>query len=231
MRQGLRQMATSGSGGRHGVGLALAAALLLAGFAGAAQAQAGKRGTYAGTVAVSGTETEKHGTVNYRATIKVSLPLTEGDERSARAEVDDVDKPSAMATITQWDVAKRNASPDSDGKITSWKCSLAKPTEVPMNGSGALNVDYRKKTHSMFVALVSTKQIPLDCVNSRSGPYKTQVAVGLFFGTNEPDVLPWKELPFADAARLAAKHVLVPVSNMKGRNAPQEQEWDLRLSR
>lgn len=231
MRQRVRKILAGGSGGRHGAGCVLAVAVALAGFAGAAQAQAAKRGTYAGTVAVSGTETEKHGTVNYRATIKVSLPLTGGDERSARAEVDDVDKPSSMATITQWDVAKRNASPDSDGKITSWKCSLAKPTEVPMNGSGVLNVDYRKKTHSMFVALASTKQIPLDCVNSRSGPYKTQVAVSLFFGTNEPDVHPWKELPFADASRLTAKHVLVPVSHMKGRNAPQEQEWDLRLSR
>jgi hypothetical protein len=180
---------------------------------------------------VSGTETEKHGTVNYRATITVSLPLTDGNDRAARAEVDDVDKPSAMATITQWEVAKRNASPDSDGKITSWKCSLAKPTEVPMNGSGVLNVDYRKKTHSMFVSLASRKQIPLNCVNSRSGPYKQQVGVGLFFGTNEPDVQPWKELPFADASRLAAKHVLVPVSQMKGRYAPQEQEWDFRLSR
>ena len=67
--------------------------------------------------------------------------------------MDDVDKPSAVATISQWCVAKRNASPDSDGRITNWKCSLA------------------------------------------------------------------------------AKHVLVPVGNTKGRNAPQEQEWDPRLSR
>jgi len=211
--------------------LALAvAAMACAGMTGAAQAQAGKLGVYTGTVAITGTELGQE-KVSYRALVKISLPLTSANSRSAMAELDDVDKPSATATISQWDLAGKNSSADSDGKFTSWTCSLAAPTEVPMNGSGTLNLDYRAKTHSMFIALVSTKTIPLKCVNSRSGAYKQNKSVSLFFGTSEPDVLPWKELPFADAARLAAKFQLVPVSQMKGRNGPTDMEWDLQFKR
>lgn len=207
------------------------AAVAFAGFAGVALAQGGKLGTYTGTVAISGVESEKHSKVTFRANVKIAMPLTSGNARSAMAEIGDVDKPSATAMITQWDLEARNASPDSDGKITSWTCSLAAPTEVPMNASGVLNVDYTARTHSMFVALVSTKPIPLKCMNSRSGAYKKSELVSLFFGTNEPDVLPYKELPFTDAARLAAKYTLVPVSQMKGRYLPVDMEWDFRLTR
>ena len=209
--------------------LALAAATC-AGNTGPTWAQGNKLGVYTGTVAVSGTELGLEN-VTFSANVKVSLPLTSGDKDSAMAEVNDVDKPSASATITQWDLAGKNGSPDSDGKVTSWACKLASPTEVPMNASGVLNLDYRAKTHSMFVALVGLKPVPLNCVNSRSGPYKKAQSVGLFFGTNEPDVQPWKALPFKDAAQLTATYKLVPVSSMKGQNGPLDQTWDLRLVR
>lgn len=75
------------------------------------------------------------------------------------------------------------------------------------------------------------KPVPFNCTNSRSGAYRKDQLVGLFFGTNEPDVQPWKELPYTDAARLTAKYKLVPVSLMKGRNGPRHQEWDLRFTR
>ena len=208
-----------------------AAAVACAGIAGAAHAQAGKLGAYSGTVSVSGSEIGKHSKTDFRATIKVSLPVASRNASSTRAEADDVDKPSATATITQWELEARNASPDSDGKITSWKCSLVAPTDVPMNASGALDVDHRTKKHSMFVALVSTKPIPLTCVNSRSGAYKKTESVGLFFGTSEPDLMPANALPYADPARLAAKYKLVPASSMKGRYGPVDMEWDLRLGK
>lgn len=208
-----------------------AAALAFAGIATVAQAQGGKLGVYVGTVAISGTETAMNGKVVFRANVKIAMPLTSGNARSAMAEISDIDKPSATATITQWDLEARNSSRDSDGKITSWTCSLAAPTEVPMNASGVLNVDYGARTHSMFVALVSMKPIPLKCMNSRSGAYRKSEQVSLFFGTNEPDILPYKELPFADPSRLAAKHKLVPVSQMKGRYLPVDMEWDLKLTR
>ena len=200
-------------------------------IAGPAHAQSGKLGAYTGTVTVSGSEIEKHSKTDFRATIKVSLPVASLKESATRAEVDDVDKPSATATITQWELEARNASPDSDGKITSWKCSLAAPTDVPMNASGALDVSHRTKKYSMFVALVSTKPIPLQCVNSRSGPYKNTKAVSLFFGTSEPDLMPANALPYTDPARLTAKSKLVPASSMKGRYGPVDMEWDLRLAK
>ena len=53
----------------------------------------------------------------------------------------------------------------------------------------------------------------------------------LAFGTNEPDVLPYKELPFSDPMRLTARFKLVPVSAMKGQYGPLDQEWDFKLSR
>jgi hypothetical protein len=237
MRGTLQQWLTTGNGGLRRALHALApalAALACAGIAVPAQAQGGKLGAYTGTVTISGTELSAGGNpgkVDFRATVKITLPLTSRSATSAMAELDDVDKPSASAEITQWDLVGRNASADSDGKITSWTCALAAPTTVPMNGQGTLNIDFRKKTHSMFIALVSLKPIPLKCVNSRSGPNRQTTTVSLFFGTSEPDVLPWKELPFADPARLSAKYKLVPVSQMKGRYAPVEMAWDLQLTR
>ncbi len=209
---------------KHVLALAFAAC---AGLSGAAQG--GKLGVYSGTVVVSGTELGQEN-VTFGASVKISLPLTSANKNSAMAELDDVDKPSAMATITRWDLVGRNASADSDGKVTTWTCSLVAPTEVPMSGSGTLNLDYRAKTHSMFIALVARKTIPLKCVNSRSGPYKKDQLVSLFFGTNEPDVQPWKELPFKDAALLSASYKLVPASQMKGRYGPLDQKWELRLT-
>ena len=199
-------------------------------FAGAAHAQ-GKLGTYSGTVVLNGTEIGKTSKTVFAATVKIDMPLTSGDAKSAMAEISDVDKPSATATITQWDLEARNASPDSDGKITSWTCKLAEPTTVPMNASGVLNVDFAARKHSMFVALVSLKQLQFNCVNSRSGPYKEKRGVSLAFGTNEPDVLPYKELPFSDPMRLTARFKLVPVSAMKGQYGPLDQEWDFKLVR
>lgn len=208
-----------------------AAAVACAGIASAAYAQDGKLGVYTGVVSVSGAEIGKHVKVDFRATVKVSLLVASRNESSTRAEADDVDKPSATATITQWELEARNGSPDSDGKITSWKCSLVAPTDVPMNASGALDLDHRTKKHSMFIALVSTKPIPLKCVNSRSGAYKTTQPVSLFFGTSEPDLMPANALPYADPARLTAKQTLVPAGSMKGRYGPVDMEWDLRLGR
>ena len=211
------------------IALTAAVAMAGAGLAGAAHAQGGKLGSYNGVVSVSGAEIAAQSRIDYRATIKVSLPVESRKDNATRAEANDVDKPSAVATVTQWDLDARNASPDSDGKITSWKCSLAGPIDVPMNASGALDLDHRSRKHSMFVALAGLKPVPLNCVNSRSGAYKNTMAVGFFFGTSEPDLMPANALPYKDVGRVAAKHKLVPVSSMKGRYGPVDQEWDLQL--
>jgi hypothetical protein len=63
----------------------------------------------------------------------------------------------------------------------------------------------------MFVALASTKPIPLKYVNSRSGAYKKTESVSLFFGSSE--------------------HKLVPAGSMKGSYGPVDMDWDLRLGK
>jgi hypothetical protein len=199
-------------------------AVAILAVAGGAQAQ-GKFGTYEGVVKITGTEESKTSKLAYRADVKIAMPMTD----ASMAEIGDVDKPSAVATITQWDLDERNAGPDSDGKITSWKCKLAAPVTVPMNAQGVLNVDKSAKKHSMFVAVVGLKPIPLNCVNTRSGPYKTTKAAGFAFGTNEPGAVPYNELPFADASRLSAKYKLVPTSQGPGRKIAIDQEWDFAL--
>jgi len=194
--------------------------------------QPGKYGTYSGTVKVSGTEiggVRKN--VRYAATIQITVPVNDGGSSSAMLEISDVDKPSATVTVTQYDLEGRDSEPDSDGKITSWKCTLAGSATVPAIAQGVLNLDYSKKTHSGYISTVTTKPVPMNCVNSRSGPYKHSEPLNFFFGTNEPDVMPYKELPFTDAARLAAKYTLVPQSAMKGRFGPQSQEWEFLLKK
>jgi len=191
----------------------------------AALAQEGKLGAYKGVVSVAGSEIEKHGKIDYKATIKVNLPVTDRSGDVTRAEAGDVEKPSAMATITSFELEARNASPDSDGKITSWKCSLAAPTDVPMNAQGALDIDHRKKKYSMFVALVGMKAVPVKCVNSRSGAYRESKPVGFFFGTNPPEAMGSVELPYADPARLVAKHRMTPPGHVV------DMEWELQLTK
>lgn len=213
-------------------GLVTALIVGLAGVAVPAHAQTKALGAYEGTVTVSGTETGGiTRRVNYKATIKINMPVTDASPSSATLEIGDVREPSAMVTINQWDLEERNASPDSDGNITSWKCQLAAPATVPMLASGGVNIDYRKRTHSIFVAMSATEPVALNCVNSRSGPYKKSEILGFFFGTNEPDAVPYTELPFTTPARITANYTLVPRGAMKGQYLPQQQEWELILKK
>jgi hypothetical protein len=210
--------------------LGAAAAIGCASFTPPLYAQPGKLGTYVGTATVSFSETGKETRADYRGVVKIAIPLTSAGSGSAMAELSDIDKPSAMARITHLESSWKGTAPESDGKTSSWSCKLAAPTEVPMNAQGTLNIDYKRKTHSLFIALVSTKPVPLDCVHSRSGPYKKREMVSLVIGTNEPGDA-WKELPFADPSRLAAKFQLVPGAQMKGRYSPIDQAWDFQLQR
>jgi hypothetical protein len=207
--------------------LGLGAGLVLAGQQ--APAQTGKFGTYSGTVKVSGTETGGAlKRVNYGAELQLRVPVDHKSESISILEIGDVDKPSGIIKVTQYDLEERNASPNSDGKISSWKCQLAAPVTVPAMAQGTLNISYRRRTHWGFVTLATTEPVPLQCVHSRTGPYKESQPLTFFFGTNEADTTP-VELPFVDAARLTAKHTLEPKSEMKGQYLPQAQEWEFTL--
>jgi hypothetical protein len=161
----------------------------------------------------------------------MNIPVNDGNPLRAIINIDDVGEPSAKVTITQWDLEERNAFPNADGQITSWKCRLAAPVTVPMLATGVLNQDYRKRSYSMFLALSGVEDAPLRCVHSRTGPYTKGEALSFFFGTTELNTAPHDTLPLNDPARIAAKFKLVPKGEMKGQFLPQDQEWELVLKK
>lgn len=191
------------------------------------QAQSGKFGAYSGTITVSGTGINPQ--ASYRASVKVSLPVTQRDKSSATAEFLAGEAPNATVLISQWDVSFKEKSADSDGKFSSWTCSLAAPTEIPMTPTGVLNVNLKAKKHALSLTLLSTKDIALNCMHSRSGAYKKKQGVALYIGTGAPGMHYETQLPFSDAARLNASYTLMPTADTKGQNGPIIQKWDLRL--
>lgn len=202
---------------------------VLAGLAGPAPAQ--EPGVYKAKVKVSGVQAESENAtrrVTYAAEIEIGIPVTRRRSSSALFEVNDVAEPSAAVTVTQWSLEERNATPDSDGKITSWRCELASPAELHMFASGSLDLNYTRGTYSMYVSLVPTEEVKLNCENSRTGPYKQLEALGFFFGTHNPSAAEHRELPFQDAAHIKGGYTLMP-EELGGQYLWQEQEWELVL--
>ena len=208
----------------------LLAALVFASTMSAAQADDVSMGVYNGTVNIVGAESNANEQVRYSADVKISLPITNRKKTTALAEIADEETPSATAVITQWSVIGQNAAPEADGKTTSWTCELAARTEVEMNGTGTLNLDYKAKNYSMFIALESLQTIPLQCKNSRTGAYQEEKKVSLFFGTNEPNVLLRNKLVFDDPATLKASYQVVPLKQAEGHYISVDMKWDLQLA-
>ncbi len=204
----------------------IAVTLVYACSSGFVQAESNTFGTYSGTINVTGTEISP--LANYRARVKVSLPVTQRDKASATAEFLAGEAPNATVLISQWDVSFTEKSADSDGKFSSWTCSLAAPTEILMTPTGVLNVDLRAKKYALSLTLLSTREVAFNCMHSRSGAYKKKQGVALYIGTGAPGVQTM--LPFSDAARLTANYTLMPTAETKGQYGPIIQEWDLQLS-
>ena len=192
-------------------------------------AQSGKLGAYSGTISVSGTEVSPQ--VTYRATVKVSLPVTEQKNNSVTSDFLSGEAPDASVLISQWDSSYKEKSAGSDGKFSSWSCTLAAAVEIPMKPTGILNVDLKRKTHELSLTLLSTQEVAFNCVHSRSGAYKKKEGIALYVGTGGPGEQGLAPQPFADAARLASKYTLQPTAATKGQYGPIVQEWDLRLTR
>lgn len=192
-------------------------------------AQTGKLGAYTGTITVSGTEVSP--VVTFRATVKVTLPVTERNASSITADFLTDDAPNASVLISQWDSSFKEKSADSDGKFSSWTCALAAPVEIPMKPTGILNVDLRKKNHTLSLTLLSTQDVAFNCVHSRSGAYKKKGGIALYIGTGGPGMQDAAPQPSVDPNRLTAKYTLMPTAETKGQYGPIVQEWDLRLAR
>lgn len=203
----------------------LALTVLTCSGSGAAWAQAKNLGTYAGTIELSTASPE----LTYRALAKVKMPVS--DRRATRIEAEFLagEAPDASVLVSQWETFHREKSADSGGQFNTLKCSLAAPAEIPMSSTGVLNVDLKKKTHAMSVTLTSRKDLPFNCVHSRSGPHKRKLGIALTMGTGAPGAHFEKQLPFSEPAHLAAKHTLVPPAGA-GVSSPISQAWDLKLS-
>ena len=208
------------------IGTAVITCVSLCGF-GLAEAQSGDLGAYQGIIKVSGTEIDPE--VNYSASIKISLPVTQRDDSSISAEFFSGEAPDATVSITQWDEAHTEKSAGSDGKFASYKCKLAAPKEIPMTPTGILNVDLEQKTHMLSLTLLGTVEIELNCEHSTSGAYRKEKGVMLYVGTGAPGNQYAHPLPFTDAAHLTANYTLVLGSDDEN-SGPIVQEWDLRLT-
>ena len=208
--------------------MAIAAFACIFGPAGAL-AQAGKLGTYTGTIEVTGTELSPK--VSYRAYVKVNLPVSSRKADAISAEFLSGEAPDAIVKISQWDISHTEKFADSGGQFNSYTCALAAPVEIPMSATGVLDVNLKARTHALSLTLLSTKDIAFNCKNSRSGAYKNKQGVVLVIGTGAPGAQHEKQLPFTDAARLTAKYTLMPTNETKGQYGPIVQEWDLQLAR
>lgn len=192
-----------------------------------AHAQA-KPGAYVGTFEVSGSERDPQ--VTYKATVKVSLPITKRDADAIESEFL-AGEAQATVKITQYEYFSKQKSADSSGHFQETKCSLAAVTEVPAMATGVLNVDLRKKNYSMSVTLMPTKEFPVNCTSTRGTPkFKKNQGVGISLGTGAPGEQWQKPQPLSDPARLAAKFTMDPSKQSGGAVGPVIQEWDLKLS-
>ena len=198
---------------------------------GAAWAQPKKNlGAYVGIINVSGSEISPK--VNYRATIKVNLPLTEKDGSAATADYLADEPPVATVTFTHFESSHKEKFADSGGQFNSWECKLPAPVELQMKPTGILNIDLAKKKHAFSLTfLTAPDAISLNCTHSRSGPYKKKQGLVLYAGTDVPGMHYETQLGFKDAAQLTAKHTIMPNAQTKGQYGPIVQEWDLKLVR
>lgn len=204
----------------------LLVALAATTFSTAGLAQKPNLGSYVGTATILYTEGSGKSQSQTRATVKVTIPVTDSSATGTIAEVNDVDKPSATASVTELTTTKEETSRGADGKFAKLSCKLSKPVDIPMNAQGTLSLDQRKKTYTVFIAMVGLKQATLDCVHSQSGAHKRQTGVALALGTNDPSMEP-VGLPYTDPARLVAKHKLT----VAGGGTTIEQEWVFQLQR
>jgi len=189
-------------------------------------AQGPNLGSYVGTATILSTEASGKSRSQTRATVKVTIPVAKADTGGTIAEVDDIDKPSARASITELATTREETSRGADGKFATESCKLSKPVDIPMNAQGSLSLDHRKKTYTVFIAMVGLKSFPLDCVHSQSGAHKKQTSASFALGTHDPSQAP-VNLPYTDPARLVAKHKLVAA----GGATTIEQEWVFQLQR
>jgi hypothetical protein len=210
--------------------IVVALSLLCVGFTANAYGQSNKLGTYRGVINVSESLSRPNLKLSTKATVRISLPVSERDSSSISSEFLSDEAPAASVLVAQWDTFHKEASADSGGQFNTTTCSLAAPAEVPMTPSGVLNVDLRAKKYALSIVLLSTNELAFNCVHSRSGPFKKKMGIALTLGTGAPGMQGANPLPFADPASLIARFTLIPPPANQGEHGPIVQDWDLRLA-
>jgi len=205
-----------------------ACAIALAGLviAPCPQAQPHGPGAYDGTINVSGTLIDPRG--SYRASVRVTLPVSQSSDAAIDAGLPPGTAPTATAIISDWDMSFTEKSADADGKYTSWSCSLATTGEIPMSVAGELHMDLQAGTYAFSLSLRSLDEVTFDCTNSRSGPYKQRESITLYAGTGSPGTPLEHSLPFSDASHLADTYTLNSREAAADNHGPIIQAWDLR---
>jgi hypothetical protein len=206
-----------------------ALSLLCVAFTADVYGQSNKLGAYRGVINVSESLSRPNVRLSTKATIKMTLPVSERDNASISSEFLSGEAPAASVLVSQWDTFHKETSADSGGQFNTTTCSLAAPMEVPMTPTGVLNVDLRAKKYTLSIVLLSTKDLAFNCVHSRSGPFKKKMGIALTLGTGAPGMQGSSPLPFGDPASLIAKFTLIPPPANQGEHGPIVQEWDLRL--
>lgn len=213
----------------HHAHVLVALSLLYVCFAANVYGQPNKLGTYRGVINVSESLSRPNLKLSTKATVKISLPVSERDSSSISSDFLSDEAPAASVLVLQWDSFHKETSADSGGQFNTTTCALAAPMEVPMTPSGVLNVDLRAKKYALSIVLLSTKDLAFNCVHSRSGPFKKKMGIGLTLGTGAPGMQGSNPLPFGDPASLTAKFTLIPPPANQSEHGPIVQEWDLRL--
>ena len=190
-------------------------------------AQKKSLGAYDGTFEVSGSERDPK--VTYKATVKVKLPVTERTADAINVDVLTGDV-SATVKVTQWDYFHREKSADSSGTFVETKCTLAAPVELPAMVVGVLNVDLRKKTYSMSLTVMPTKEMPTNCSSTRQKSFKKNHGLAFAVGSGAPGMQADTPQKLSDPARLAAKFTMDASTQSGGAVGPVVQEWDLKLT-
>ena len=224
-----QQFASKWPGRKSFSSFAVVAALVSCVCTPTVQAQSKKLGAYRGVIQVSETLNTPNYRFSYRATVKVSLPVSSRDADRISAEFLADEAPVGSMLISQAETFKKETSADSGGQFNTVTCTLAAPVEIPITLAGVLDVDLKKKKYTMSISMIPNKEINARCVHSRSGPFKGDVMAPGVLGTGAPGEQYVNAMSFADPSRLSGKFTLAPGPNTQGTNGPIIQEWELVL--
>ena len=203
--------------------IAIGAALACAATPAAAQ----NLGAYEGVIEVSGVQSGP--AVRSKARIKVIMPVSSRDRDSISAEFLAGEAPEGKIEISQWDESDTDKHPDSEGQRNSYRCSLAAPVTLPVSVTGVLNVDTSAMEHSWSVTVLSLSNMKLDCVHSRSGPFKKDIGVAITTGTGVPGDQGRNPIRIASPSGISAQYVLDPTEYTQGQFGPISQKWQFSL--